>query len=209
MPTRSEDSFSSIISKNGEFPPMETIYINSSKGKSAALALLVFPLVAVILGTFIFFTYGVLTDGWGTKGQPAEAPIWGWPFLLLWGAMGLLILYRWWRYFIWELIDSRPRLTLDSQGITDKLLGVGCIEWDDINNVVLVIQGVGRNIDLHLSNRDTYVERMNAVAAWAYKIGHIFGDEKFRLYAANFDRPAGEVADLIVQCRNANIKRTV
>jgi hypothetical protein len=186
---------------------MDTAYVKSSPVKSALLAVFVFPVMAMIVGGFIFFTRGILTDGWGTKGTPSEEiPIWVWPLLLAWAILAVVIFYRWCRWFIWQIFDSKPRLTLDSEGLEDKLLGVGRIEWDDITNVVLAIQGMARNIDIYVSDRDKYIERKGALSAWIYKITHMFGDDKIRMYALNFDRSADEVADLIVQYRNANAK---
>jgi len=66
-----------------------------------------------------------------------------------------------------------------------------------------VINGFNRFIDLHVTNRDTYVERKGAMAALLYKVTHLSSSDKFRLYGNNFDRSAEEVANTILQYRNA------
>jgi hypothetical protein len=181
---------------------MEVIHIKSSPGKSVLLAIVVFPIVALFVGCSIGLTYGVSTEGWG-KNAPEGIELWGWLIIAGLWLLTIVIIYQWWRIFVWQLIDSKPRLILDSQGFTDKLLGVGCIEWDDVSDVVLVINGFNRFIDLHVSNRDTYVERKGAIPALLYKVTHFFSSDKFRLYGNNFDRSAEEVANTILQYRNA------
>jgi hypothetical protein len=185
---------------------METTYVKSSPAKSAVLAIVIFPIMALMIGSFIYMTYDLLTVGWGPAGSPPEAPIWAWPAALAWGALGVAVFYQWCKFFVWQMFDSTPRLTLDSEGFTDKMLGVGRIDWDDITDVVLVMQGFNRTIVLHVTDRDRYVERKGALGATLYKAWHLFGGDKFKLYSNNFDRSAKEVADLIVQYRNANIK---
>lgn len=185
---------------------METTYVKSSPAKCAVLAVLVFPLMAGLLIGFIYMTYGVLTEGWVPEGSTQEAPLWGWPLLLLFGVIAVLVFYQWLRILVLQIFASSPRLTLDSDGLNDRLLGVGPIAWDDITEVVLVVQGLNRTIVLHLTDRDTYIDRRGAFSAMVYKVFHVLSGDKIRLYSQTFDRSTEEVANLIVQYRNASLK---
>ena len=66
-------------------------------------------------------------------GNTSDAWI-GWMSIVFFGA-GIPL-------FAWQLIDSRPRLVIDNQGILDRTLGVGVIPWPEITGAYLKsIQG--------------------------------------------------------------------
>ena len=53
----------------------------------------------------------------------------GW-FVSVFFGLGALV-------FSWSLLDRRPRLVLDHEGISDRTLGVGKILWSDIDDATL------------------------------------------------------------------------
>ncbi len=75
-------------------------------------------IVPLLIGSLAFVTAGAFLlvhspDKWI-----------GWMSIILFGGCGLV--------FIWQLLDSRPRLIIDDRGVFDRTLGIGAIPWSEI-----------------------------------------------------------------------------
>jgi len=53
-------------------------------------------------------------------------------------------------FSIKQILDKRPRLVLDQEGITDRILNVGKILWTDIVSVDLKSMGTNKFISLYM-----------------------------------------------------------
>ena len=118
---------------------MEAITVSSSKFKYALL--LVIALSFVVGGALII-----------VRGEPGD--VWlGWACVVFFGT-GIPI-------FSWQLLDSRPRLVLDDQGVLDRTLGVGVIPWTEITGAELKsIQG-NHFVCLQLRNPDRWLGQLS------------------------------------------------
>lgn len=94
---------------------MTPITIHSSRLKYAALLALA---LVFVLGGVLMVARGKPDDHWV-----------GWLGIAFFGA-GIPIFLR-------QIVDSRPRLVLDEQGIFDRTLGVGVIPWTEITGATL------------------------------------------------------------------------
>ena len=74
------------------------------------LPLLIGSLAFVAAGLFLL---GRSPDKWA-----------GWAAVLFFGGCAVV--------FVWQLLDSRPQLIIDDNGVFDRTLGIGVIPWSEI-----------------------------------------------------------------------------
>jgi hypothetical protein len=84
-----------------------------------------------------------------------EKQLLGWTTIVFFGGCALV--------FVWQLIDSRPRIIIDDDGIYDRTLGVGRIPWPEIQDAY--VRSISGNdfICLELLDAERYVQRTNPV----------------------------------------------
>ena len=68
----------------------------------------------------------------------------GWGSVVFFGACSVV--------FVWQLVDSRPRLIINDDGILDRTLGVGSIPWSEIQGAF--IRSIDGNDFICLEVRD-------------------------------------------------------
>ena len=120
---------------------MTPIILKSSRLKYVALLIVACGFVAG--GVFILLT-----------GKVGAAWI-GWMNIAVFGACIPV--------FVWQIIDSRPRLTIDAKGILDRTLGVGLIPWSEITGAYLrSVQG-NYFVCLELRNPEPWLGRLSPI----------------------------------------------
>ncbi len=60
-----------------------------------------------------------------------------------------------------QIIDRRPRISIDETGITDRTLGVGKIDWADVEFVHLNSTFANNFLVLKLSNTEKYLQNLS------------------------------------------------
>ena len=64
--------------------------------------------------------------------------------------------------FVWQLLQSGPRLTISDEGIHDRSLGVGLIDWDDVIDAHPTASGGQPFVSLTLQDSEKYLSRRGA-----------------------------------------------
>ena len=106
--------------------------------------------------------------------------------------------------FAWQIVDSRPRLTIDENGVTDRTLGIGRIAWDDIESAYLAtIQGNGF-ICLELRNPEQYLAKMSKTRRSMSPLNRELGFTDFNINLSNIDAGNSEVFELVMKHVEAN-----
>jgi hypothetical protein len=117
------------------------IIIKSSRLKYALLLIVAFGFVVVGL---LILTRAKASDAWI-----------GWINIVFFGACIPI--------FAWQLVDSRPRLVIDDQGILDRTLGVGVIPWSEITGAYLRSIHGNNFICLEVRNPERWLEHLSPV----------------------------------------------
>lgn len=101
--------------------------------------------------------------------------------------------------FIWQLIDSRPRLIIDDNGILDRTLGVGRIAWSDIEAVY--VQSISSNdfICLELKNTEKYAQNLSKVKRAMTTANRSLGFTDFNINLSGVDARTDEIFELIMK----------
>ena len=101
-----------------------------------------------MLGSLAFVALGIFLIRAGDTDEP-----WiGWATVIFFGA-GIPIFAR-------QILDMRPRITVNDVGVVDRTLGVGIIPWMEIESAY--VKSV-KNIDficLKVRNADAWLEKM-------------------------------------------------
>lgn len=113
--------------------------------------------VMLLLGSLAFVAGGVFILGMPpSRGESVqEQQTIGWGCIIFFGGCGLV--------GVWQLIDLRPRLIIDDDGIYDRTLGVGRIPWEEIQGAYLLTVSGHDFICLELLDADRYLQRTNPV----------------------------------------------
>jgi hypothetical protein len=101
--------------------------------------------------------------------------------------------------FIWQIVDSRPRLVVDEHGVTDRTLGVGRIPWGDIE--VAYVRSINGNdfICLELRNREKYWQKLSKVKRAMAAANRGLGFTDFNLNLSGVDVNTDELFELIMK----------
>ncbi|MHC1743251.1 MAG: STM3941 family protein [Syntrophobacteraceae bacterium] len=115
----------------------------------------------------------------------------GWMNIVFFGACAAV--------FIWQILDSRPRLTIDESGVNDRTLGLGTIPWEDIEEAY--VQSISGNdfICLRLRNADAYFERLSPVKKSMVKANEALGFTPFSLNISGISASTEEVFELVMR----------
>lgn len=120
-----------------------------------------------------------------------EAPLVGWTSILFFGA-GVLV-------FAWQLVDARPRLVINEQGINDRTLGIGMIPWSEIAGAY--VNSIN-NIDficLVLRNPEEYRSRLSPVKRFMSPANRALGCTDFIINLAGINVPTPAIFELILK----------
>ncbi|HRH40153.1 MAG TPA: STM3941 family protein [Pyrinomonadaceae bacterium] len=100
---------------------------------------------------------------------------------------------------IWQIADSRPRLIIDEQGVLDRTLGVGRIDWEDI--IAAYVRSISGNdfICLELKNPDYYAQKLSPVKRGMAAANRGLGFTDFNLNLSGVDANTDEVIELIMK----------
>jgi hypothetical protein len=82
-----------------------------------------------------------------------QNPLVAWLNILFFGAGGVV--------FALQLVDRRPRIVIDDQGVLDRTLKVGTIEWADIRGVFLKRSQGQPFLCLELADPSKYTARLS------------------------------------------------
>lgn len=69
--------------------------------------------------------------------------------------------------FLGQIFDSRPRIEIDARGVFDRTLGVGVIEWRDIESAFPISIAGNSFIALKLKDAEKYLRK---VPRWRKKL---------------------------------------
>ena len=123
----------------------------------------------------------------------------GWVAILFFGA-GIPI-------FIWQIVDARPRLIIDDQGILDRTLGIGRIDWSDID--AAYVRSISGNdfICLELKNVEKYAAQLSSVKRAMSTANRELGFTDFNINLSGVDARTDEIFELVMKhCQAAQMK---
>ncbi|WP_394539830.1 hypothetical protein PRJ39_04295 [Lysobacter enzymogenes] len=122
---------------------MQTDRLVVANARGRYLALLLGALAFVAIGAFIVLRHPSL-----------EGFLIGGASIVFFGGGAVL--------FAFQLLDRRPRLVLDDEGLTDRTLGVGTIPWRDIAGAQLRTVRGHAFVCLQLRNPEQWSARLSA-----------------------------------------------
>jgi hypothetical protein len=115
----------------------------------------------------------------------------GWAAVVFFGA-GIPV-------FVWQIVDSRPRLVIDERGVTDRTLGVGRIEWRDVEAAYVISISGTDFICLELSAPEKYLGRLSKVRRAMATANRKMGFTDFSLNLSGVDARTDEVFELVMK----------
>lgn len=96
-----------------------------------------------------------------------------------------------------RLFDRRPRIIINDEGIFDRTLDVGTIEWRDIKDAYLQSVHGTEFISLDLRAENKYLQRISKTKAKIASYNKFFGFENINLNLGGVNRPGKEVLEII------------
>ncbi len=117
--------------------------------------------------------------------------LFGWIVLMFFGS-GLLI-------FIWQIVDSRPRLIIDEKGVIDRTLGVGRIAWSDIKAAYVMSISENDFICLELKNPAKYVRKLSKVKRAMTAANRQLGFTDFSLNLSGVNASTEQIFELLLK----------
>ena len=157
---------------------MPLLIVKNSIGKYLLYGLL--SLVFVAGGIFIL-----------SVGKDLKATLIGWSCIIFFG-FGLLVFLR-------QILDTRPRIVIDENGIFDRTLGVGVIEWQDIQHAYLNSIFGNDFISLVLHDNEKYLQRISKGKAKLAKYNRTLGFETINLNLSGANVKPKEIFDLLIK----------
>jgi hypothetical protein len=115
----------------------------------------------------------------------------GWINVVFFGACSLL--------YVRHLADRRRRLVVDDIGVTDNLLGAGCIEWSDIVGTELRYIRRSPLLSLDLRNSSKYVSRMSPFARRLTVANRALGFTDISINLVGLVDDPHEIAQVIIE----------
>jgi hypothetical protein len=98
---------------------------------------------------------------------------------------------------LWQIIDRRPRLVIDSDGVIDRTLGIGLIVWDDIESANLYSAGEHDFIGLVVRDPQKYMDRMSWLRRKMTNLNSAFGFNGINLNLTGITITSEEVLVLV------------
>jgi len=139
--------------------------------------------VAFLIGAVCFVAGGVLIVAHGV------GALVGWMNILFFGGCALI--------FAFNVFDRRPRIVIDDDGILDRTLKVGLIEWADIRSVHLKHSQGQPFLCLDLRDSTKYTERLSPILRRMVALNHLLGFTDLSLNLIGADVAAEQVEELV------------
>lgn len=99
--------------------------------------------------------------------------------------------------FPFRIFDRRPRIIINDEGIFDRTLGVGTIEWRDIRHAHLKSVHGTEFIPLDLRAKTKYLQRISKTKAKFASFNKFFGFEALNLNLGGVNRSGKEILAII------------
>lgn len=101
--------------------------------------------------------------------------------------------------FLWQIFDTRPRVVIDQIGVFDRTLGVGIIEWQDIEHAYL--NSIMKNdfISLVLKNPEKYLQKTSKPKAKLARYNKTLGFETININLSGVNIDSKEVFDIFIK----------
>jgi len=115
----------------------------------------------------------------------------GWLNIIFFGGCALVA--------VWQIIDTRPRLIIDDEGILDRTLGVGCIPWSEIQGASLRSIHGNDFICLELQDHEKYLQRTTAVKRALAGANSALGFTPISLNLSGIAVDATDILELIIK----------
>lgn len=131
------------------------------------------PHLSILLQSLVLASLG----GWGVATQEGPVLVLLWTLLVVFGVVAVVFLVR--------LLDGRPRIVIDADGVFDRHLGVGTIPWSEIHEAKLFAVEGQPFIGLGVIHAHRWVARMPWHKRWSAALGARWGYRPMNLYLAN------------------------
>jgi hypothetical protein len=115
--------------------------------------------------------------------------LWGWACIVV-SCAGTVATVR-------QRLDRRPRITIDDNGIVDRRLRYGLIEWDDIQGAYLRRDQVSTFVCLQLRNSKKYTDRLPPMVQRLVGLNAVMGETPVSMDVTGTDTKPEEIVDLI------------
>jgi len=155
---------------------MKEVVINTSAWKS--ILFLAGCLIFVIGGIFIIF-YGK-----GSNSTPVGI------LSIVFFGFGFFVLLR-------QGLDRRPRIVIDEKGVTDRTLGVGRIDWEDIETVQLTSVFTNNFVVLKLKNNEKYLQKLSNISKKLTKVNKDLGFGALNLNLSMLDMKPKKIYEIV------------
>lgn len=107
--------------------------------------------------------------------------------------------------FVWQLLDSRPRLIIDDRGIFDRTLGVGVIPWSEIVDAFPRTIASCRFVCLVLRQPEEYLSRLPRRRRPFASLNRELGFTDFSINLIDIGVDPAELCELIM--KRASLER--
>src|SRR5262249_16643552 len=121
------------------------------------------------------------------KGRSADPMAWA--TIIFFGACALV--------FIWQLIDTRPRLVIDDKGVYFRPLKMGVLPWTDIEDAY--VNSINQQLFICLQLRDTekYLSKLSPLGRSLCSVNVALGFTPISLTLTGLDVDPYLLCDLI------------
>ncbi len=156
---------------------MTPIALGPNRGK---LALLLFVALSFVFGGVFILSLG---------GDDLRRTLTGWAAIVFFGACAGV--------FAVQLLDARPRIVLDDEGVLDRSLPVGVIPWSEILDARVQASGQNHFVALHLRNPARFTGKLGPVHRRLVEANTALGFEPLNLNLGAVNADAFVIAELI------------
>lgn len=158
---------------------MEDLVISNSKFKH----------IPLLLGCLGFVVAGFFCISIGR-------PEIGWPSIIFFGS-GIPL-------FIYQMLDNRPKLVINSQGIVDRRWKIRGIAWQDIQSTQVVSIGEQKFLGLHLKDEMKYLNELSALQRKIAEMNRTFNLPAFCIHLSQLNLDASQIVELINKYLHSN-----
>jgi hypothetical protein len=99
--------------------------------------------------------------------------------------------------FIYRLVNKRPRILIEPDGITDMTSKVGRIAWDDIYSIKIVSLNNGPNICVRLRDPEKYHRNLFVLKRGLSQVDNVFSTGDMTLNCMGVDKSPVEIVHLM------------
>jgi hypothetical protein len=155
---------------------MKEIVIRTSVWKS----------ILFLAGCLLFVIGGIFIISSGKGSKSTLVGILGIVFF----GFGFFVLLR-------QGLDRRPRIIIDEKGVTDRTLGVGRIDWEDIDAVQLTSVFSNNFVVLQLNNNEKYLKNLSNTSRKLTKVNKDLGFGALNLNLSSLDMKPKKIYEII------------